>query len=130
MLAVLAAAGLIAGMGPMIAHSQEAQAAWLRHFALSSSVPAADASVSGALAEVRLVFTETPQLEATTIRLADQSNELVTSTPPTADGEDPRQIYIRPQAAWGAGHYTVHWRSIAQDGHTVNGDFRFEITAE
>lgn len=129
-LAVLATVGLVAGIGPMIAGTQEAHAAWLRHLALRSSIPAADASVGEAPDEVRLVFTETPRLEGTTIRLADRSNELITSTPATADGEDPRQIYIRPQAPLGPGSYTVHWRAIAQDGHAVNGDFGFEITAE
>ena len=127
---LLAGAVMMAGIVPIFGRSQEAQGAFFRHLALRSSIPAADAEVSEAPGEVRLIFTETPQLEATTIRLADGSSKLVPSTETAADGKDPREIFIRPQAELAPGSYTVHWRAIAQDGHAVNGDFGFEITAE
>ncbi len=128
--ALLAPAVLLTGFLAVSEDPQEAQALSLRHLALRSSAPAADATVGRTLEEVRLFFTEVPQIEGTSIRIADGTNALVVSTEASADGEDPSQVFIRPEAALEPGGYTVHWRAIAQDGHAINGDFGFEVATE
>ncbi len=108
----------------------DAEAKPLRHLALRTSLPEADATVGPDLAEIRLFFTEAPRLEGTSIRIADEETELVASSQATADRENPSQVFIRPDASLKAGIYRVHWRAIAQDGHAVNGDFGFRVAAE
>ena len=128
--ALLALAVLMTAFGTAIDRPREVRAATFRHLALRSSVPAADATVGRTLDEVRLFFTEAPQIDATSIRIADGMNELVASTEAAADGEDPSQVFIRPETALEPGSYTVHWRAIAQDGHAENGEFGFQVTTE
>ena len=108
----------------------EAQLDLLRHLALRTSIPEADGTVGANLEEVRLFFTEAPQMTGTTIRIADAREELVSSSEAAADSQDPTQVFIRPAGPLGPGIYTVHWRAIAQDGHTVNGDFGFQVATE
>ena len=128
--ALLALAVLISALGITIDRPEEIHAETFRHLALRSSVPAADATVGRTLEEVRLFFTEAPQIDATSIRIADRMNELVASTEAAADGEDPLQVFIRPETALEPGSYTVYWRAMAQDGHAENGDFGFQVTTE
>jgi methionine-rich copper-binding protein CopC len=97
------------------------------HLRLLSTSPAADTVVGTAPAEIRLVFSEAPQMRGTTVRLVNAAEELVATTGPAADPEDARQVVIRPEATLAAGSYTVMWRVIAQDGHTQRGDFEFRV---
>ena len=127
--ALVAFALLTVGFAVALNRPEQARATTVWHLALQSSVPAADVSI-GALEEIRLLFTEVPQIDGTTIRIADGANELVASTDAAADGEDPTQVFIHPEGTLSPGGYTVHWRAIAQDGHAVNGDFGFQITTE
>jgi methionine-rich copper-binding protein CopC len=99
------------------------------HFALSKSVPAADASVP-APEEVRLWFTQVPQENSVSIRVIDASGEAVPSTEPSQDPDDPMVTFVRPTERLEAGSYTVSWRGIGDDGHVVRGDFAFSVTAE
>jgi methionine-rich copper-binding protein CopC len=96
------------------------------HFGLSRSVPAAGASVPSP-SEVTLWFTEVPQDNSITIRLVDSRGDLVGSTDPRQDPEDGRQFTIAPSGTLSPGGYTVAWRGIGQDGHTVRGDFGFTV---
>ena len=96
------------------------------HLSLIKSAPAAEASVT-ALDEVRLWFSEEPQEGATSIRLVDSSGELV-ETADTKAGEDDSTIFHAALAAPAMpGVYRVVWRTMAADGHVVNGDFSFSL---
>jgi copper resistance protein C len=97
------------------------------HLRLLATSPAADTVVTEPPGEVRLWFSEAPQMQGTAVRLADARGELVPTTDATEDDEDSRQVFIRPRAPLGPGEYTVHWRVIAQDGHAQNGTFGFEL---
>lgn len=97
-----------------------------RHFGLSKSVPAAGASV-GAPDEITLWFTQVPQENSISIRLVDAKGDLVPSTDPKQDAQDGKVFSITPSSTLGTGSYTVAWRGIGQDGHTVRGDFGFSV---
>jgi len=96
------------------------------HFGLSRSVPAAGASVEPPTS-VTLWFTEEPQDKSISIRLVDSRGDLVGSSDPRQDGDDATQFSISPSSTLPAGGYTVAWRGIGQDGHTVRGDFGFTV---
>jgi len=99
----------------------------LPHLRLNSTQPAADASVTESPAEIRLYFSEPPQMHGTSVRLADSAGELVATTEAVADDGDARQVFIIPEGALDPGAYTVHWRVIAQDGHAQRGEFGFRV---
>ena len=98
------------------------------HLRLNSTQPEADAAVAESPTEIRLFYSEPPQMHGTSVRLADSEGELVATTEATADAEDPREVFIVPDEPLAPGTYTVHWRTIAQDGHAQRGDFSFRVT--
>ncbi len=120
-LLALLAAGAGVGVG---AHALADEAPHLR---LERTSPAADTTVASSPAEIRLFFSEPPQMSGTTVRLANAAEELVETTAAAADAEDPKEVFIRPASPLPAGSYTVHWRVIAQDGHTQRGSFDFRV---
>ncbi len=108
---------------PAVAEASDA----VPHLRLERSSPAADSTVTGSPEEIRLFFSEPPQMRGTSVRLTRGAEELVASTDAVAYAEDPRQVFIRPEAPLTPGGYTVHWRVIAQDGHTQRGTFVFQV---
>lgn len=99
------------------------------HFALSKSAPVADATVP-APEEVRLWFTEAPGDNSVRIRLVDAAGAAVATTEVAADPENAAVYFVRPTSRLAAGRYTVSWRGIGDDGHPVNGDFGFSVSAQ
>jgi len=99
----------------------------LLHLRLDATFPAADTVITEPPEEIRLWFSETPRMRGTAVRLADNEGELVPTSDATADEEDPSQVFVRPREPLTPGEYTVHWRTIAQDGHAQNGNFDFEF---
>jgi methionine-rich copper-binding protein CopC len=97
------------------------------HLRLVSTSPAADSVVAASPDTIRLHFSEAPQLRGSTVRLTNAANELVASTDVAAHPEDPTELFICPGATLAPGVYTVHWRVIAQDGHTQRGEFGFRV---
>jgi copper resistance protein C len=97
------------------------------HLRLDSTEPAAGTVLPASPSEIRLFFSERPQMDGTSVRLADAGGELVATTEAVADDADARQVFIVPQDSLAPGAYTVHWRVIAQDGHAQRGDFDFEV---
>lgn len=115
--------------GQRDAFGAHAAAAPTLHFALSRSVPEADAEVAPP-AEVRLWFTEVPQESSMSVRLIDAAGEPVETGALGHDPEDGRIFFLPVEGTLPAGAYTVSWRAIGQDGHVVRGDFGFTVTAE
>jgi len=110
-------------------------AAWLTpaaeghapHLRLLSTSPAADTVVASSPDTIRLQFSEAPQMRGTSVRLTNAANDLVATTDAAADPEDAAELFIRPASPLAPGAYTVHWRVIAQDGHTQRGEFGFRV---
>jgi len=122
-LAALALPLATAALSPSAADSRGE----LPHLRLEATFPAADTVINEPPKEIRLFFSEAPQMRGTAVRLADGEGELVPTTDAAADEEDSSQVFIRPREPLTPGEYTVHWRTIAQDGHAQNGNFDFEL---
>ncbi len=99
------------------------------HLELRSTVPAADTTVSEGPTEVRLIFSEPPQMHGTRVRVTDSREELIPSSDVTADEEDPKEVFVEFEDRLPPDEYTVFWRTIAQDGHAQNGTFQFRVSA-
>jgi methionine-rich copper-binding protein CopC len=106
------------------------EAASFRHLTLQRSAPEKDASLAGPVAEVRLFFSEAPQAGATSVMLADASGAHVHTTVASVEETDAKQVFVRSEVPLPVGAYTVHWRTLAQDGHALSGEFGFRIAAE
>jgi len=124
-----ATVGVVASLAAL-GHILPAEATAVRHLTLDHALPGPDSVVSAGVSEVRLFFSEPPQMRATSIRVVDAGRSLMTSTPPSAYEGDERQVYISMEAPLPPGSYVVQWRVMAQDGHVQRGDFSFRVDAE
>lgn len=112
------------------ARSAQAEPSAVLHLTLVSTNPSADTVLAKAPEEIRLVFSEAPSENGTTLRLTGAGNALVATSDATRDSDKPTEYFFRPRAALPAGEYSVHWRTVANDGHTMRGTFGFRVASE
>jgi len=101
----------------------------LRHLSLRSSAPANRATVEPPT-EIRLWFSERPQARSTALTLIGPNGDPVRLGDVTADAGDDRVYFARPDAALSPGAYRVAWRTMAQDGHVIRGEFTFTVALD
>lgn len=101
----------------------------VRHITLDASTPGDGESVATDVQEVRLFFSGAPLLRGASVRILTSSRSLVRSNPPAADPDDPTQLFVTIDEPLAPGSYVIQWRCIADDGHVMRGDFRFEVAA-
>jgi methionine-rich copper-binding protein CopC len=97
------------------------------HITLDASMPADEDVVDGEVSEVRLFFSEAPLMRGASIRVVNSSRQLIRSSPPEADAEDPRQLAVQIAEGLPGGKYVIQWRCIADDGHVMRGSFTFDV---
>jgi methionine-rich copper-binding protein CopC len=100
------------------------------HITMDKSVPADGETVAADVTEIRLFFSGAPLMRGASVRIVTSSRSLMRSTPPAADPADGKQIFVEVDPPLPPGAYVVQWRCIADDGHVMRGDFRFEVAAE
>ena len=99
------------------------------HLALDRSTPEADATVSS-VDKISLWFTQSPQMAGTSVRVVPDGGEPLDLGKAKMSDADDTLIELLVADGLAAGAYTVHWRAMAQDGHTVRGDFGFTVRAD
>ena len=97
------------------------------HGALKSSVPAAGAHLGVAPRELRLTFTESPELTFTTLILRQADGTAVALGRMSFARDSRRAVIAAVLGALAAGTYTVEWKTAGADGHPVTGRFDFTI---
>ena len=97
----------------------------LKHFALSSSTPAAEATIDEVRA-IQLTFTQVPQEEGRLIRLADPQGQQVKLGSVQMDAEMIMSARVEARGL-GDGTYTVNWRGAGDDGHFITGEYTFTL---
>ncbi len=97
------------------------------HAQLVASSPGSGTVLPASPDELRLVFSEPLEAQATSLDLADEAGTLVLDRAGEIDPEDPFAIVVRsPNLEDGT--YTVTWRTLsAADGHTAEGFFSFAV---
>jgi methionine-rich copper-binding protein CopC len=98
------------------------------HLALDRSAPEADQVVTG-VERISLWFTQSPQISGTSIRVVPEGGEPLELGKARMSGEDDTLILLDVSQPLASGAYRIHWRAMAQDGHTVRGDFGFRVQA-
>lgn len=103
-----------------------------RHLKLIRSEPMANQALSTSPAQVKLWFTQRPELAVTSIKVKSGSGATAVeralaplSRAPAAGSPITAPI----GAALAPGHYEVLWRTMARDGHVLNGVIPFDVGA-
>ncbi|WP_425155589.1 copper resistance CopC family protein [Candidatus Palauibacter sp.] len=99
------------------------------HLALKESSPKKDETVNASPETVTLWFTQAPQMAGTSVRLLPQGGEPLELEAATAQEDDPAVVVLDVSETLADGNYQVMWRAMAQDGHTIRGDFGFTVQA-
>lgn len=103
----------------------------LAHGDLKSSIPAAKSSIGTLLKELRLVFTERPELPLTRIVLKAPDGTAIALGTLVASGADKATVTAPIAGVLTApGAYTVEWEMAGEDGHPIDGKFTFTILPE
>ena len=100
------------------------------HLSLAESWPKADEELAESPEEVRLRFTEAPQMNGTSLRLRPMDAEPLDIGKTIATVEDDKIVVASIPMHLEYGTYEVLWRAMARDGHVVRGDFQFEFRTE
>jgi copper transport protein len=101
------------------------------HPDLKSSVPRAKSRLTELPRELRLTFTEAPELPLARVRLFGPGRVAVTLGKLSITGEDKATVIAPISGALSAaGTYTVEWEITGEDGHPVDGMFTFTIAPD
>jgi len=96
-----------------------------RHLALKESSPTADSTVAVAPKQIRLLFTLAPKAGTTSIRLMTADSTLIATQKPAEAPDDGTVVLTTLDNPLTPGSYLVVWRTLADDGHAVSGEFKF-----
>ena len=96
------------------------------HGLLRSSSPAADSVLASPPSEIRLTFTEAPELTFTRVRLMGPDGHVFTHPVRILPGN---VAVARIEARLKPGEYRVEWQTAGDDGHPVTGSFTFTVAA-
>lgn len=77
-------------------------------------------------AQVRVTFDGPLEPAFSTLTVTDASGTRIGAQKSTVDPHDPATISV-PLPPLAAGHYTVHWVAVADDGHRTHGDYGFDV---
>lgn len=103
-----------------------------RHLKLIRSEPLANAHLTAAPTEVKLWFTQRPELTVTSIKVKSGTGTTAVerALAPLARAAAANSPITAPVgAALAPGHYEVVWRTMARDGHVLNGVIPFDVGA-
>ena len=103
-----------------------------RHLKLIRSEPLANAVLTMSPTQVKLWFTQRPELTVTSIKMktGTGANAVERALAPLARGAPAGSPIVAPVgAALSPGHYEVMWRTMARDGHVLNGVIPFDVGA-
>jgi putative copper export protein/methionine-rich copper-binding protein CopC len=99
------------------------------HGRLKSSVPSNGARLTVAPRELRLVFTESPELAFTTVQLLGPGGVVVDLAPLGIAADSRRAVVATIRGPLTAGTYTVVWRMAGADGHPTGDRFSFTVSS-
>ena len=97
------------------------------HGALRRSTPADSARLTTAPRELRLEFTERPELAVTAVILIGPAGDTIPLAPLATVPDSNRIVVTAIRGALSAGRHTVQWQTAGADGHPVRGRFWFVI---
>lgn len=97
------------------------------HGRLKRSEPASGAHLAETPRLLRLEFSETLELNFTSVRLLARDGREITLAPLAFAADSRRAVVAAVRGAMAAGTYTVVWQMAGDDGHPVRGRFEFVV---
>ena len=94
------------------------------HAKMASSVPQDGATVPVGLLEVQLDFSKPMRLTVVHVTRAQDRQEIPTKSKLPSSFEKSVKLALDPLSA---GAYEVSWSAVADDGHIMNGAFKFSV---
>lgn len=101
----------------------------MAHVALVKSEPARRATLSRPPPQVKLWFNERLEPEYATISVMKEGGGPVLTSKAHVDRDDPRLLVLELPML-GLGTYTVKYRVLSVDGHTVDYGYTFTVKTE
>jgi methionine-rich copper-binding protein CopC len=98
----------------------------MRHNRLVKSAPAQGEVLSSAPQEIRLWFSEPPEVPFTSVTLMQGDSSRIATIKAVATS-DSLAVAIPLTTPLPAGKYLVGWRTASKDGHAIRGVFGFSI---
>jgi methionine-rich copper-binding protein CopC len=98
------------------------------HTKLTKADPGIAATVAVAPTQIRLWFSEEPELALTTVTLEKAADSSVVAKITLAATDDPKSVAGKIPAALAPGKYIVAWKTAADDGHPAKGSYWFTFT--
>jgi copper transport protein len=98
------------------------------HATLLSSEPAAKSTLTTSPTRIRLVFSEEVEPSLGRIRLVAPDGG-VTTLEQAGDPHDVSALIAPIPSPLGPGVYRVEWRIVSEDGHPIDGTYRFTVAA-
>ena len=102
----------------------------MMHMKLSRSEPAANAMLRTPPKDLKLWFTQRPELTVTSVKLRSGSGASTVEralAPLARTAADSAPIVAPVGATLAPGHYEIAWRTMARDGHVLNGIIPFDV---
>ena len=97
------------------------------HGRVKSTSPAAGAHLAAAPHEIRLEFSEVPELTVSSVKLLSADGQAVALAPLAYTAESHRVVVAAIRGVLASGTYVVQWQLVGDDGHPVRGRFSFVI---
>lgn len=110
----------------MVASAVLATAGAHAHALLDHSIPSVGSTVNGSPGEVKVWFTQGLEAAFSNLRVVDQSGARVDRRNSAVDPSD-RTLMKVSLPSLPPGIYTVFWRALSVDNHSIKGNFTFEI---
>lgn len=98
----------------------------LAHPEIVRTEPAADAQLTTAPTEIRIIFNESVEGAFSDLQLFDAQGQRADVGGAALVPDDPTQLVL-PLPTLGPGIYTVVWQTVGSDGHKVIGNFVFTV---
>jgi methionine-rich copper-binding protein CopC len=89
--------------------------------------PPVNGTVSGAVKELRLTFSETVSPKVSGIKITDSKGKPIATGTARRDVKNSKQLVVPLQAALKAGKYQLNWFAVGKDMHPVKGRYAFTV---
>lgn len=120
---IIAAAAITLGS---FAFTSPQPAMSLMHLRLTASMPAKDSSYSSAPAEIRLTYSQEPQLRLSSVTLNGPGGAVPLGRV-VQDSTDRKVLKATVNGEMRPGRYTISWRTASSDGHPIRGEIPFTL---
>lgn len=112
---------------PLVTALVMVPAAFALHLHLVKSSPRDGEEVATPTREIRLWFSQQPEVTLSTITLLRSDSSVVAIEKATST-DDTLSFKAALRAALPVGSYIVRWRATSRDGHAVRGSYTFQQT--